>query len=200
MEVNPSFSENSKQDFELVQAALKNHASSAYEKILSKYKDPVYHMILKMVHNRDDAEDLTIEAFGKIFNRLEQYNPQWAFSTWLYRIATNLAIDFLRVKRIDTLSIHQPLTNDKEKNHSHNIPSHGLSPEEEFIKKQRAENVKATLQKLNEKYRTLIELRYYKELSYEEIAEEMKMPVGTVKTNLFRAKDFLYSILKNSTI
>ena len=155
-------------------------------------------MVLKMVNNRDDAEDVTIETFGKIFNRLEQYNAEWAFSTWLYRAATNNAVDFMRRKRVEILSINSPTHEDENKDHSHNIPSNELDPEEVFIKKQRAENLQNTLTKLNEKYRLLIELRYYKELSYEEIAEEMKMPVGTVKTHLFRAKDFLFSILKNN--
>ncbi len=200
MEVNPNFSESSKEDFELIQAALKQNTSVAFERLLVKYKEPVFHMVLKMVNNRDDAEDITIEALGKVFNRLEQYNPNWAFSTWLYRVATNLAIDFIRTKRIETLSIHQPLQNEKDKDHSHNIPSESPDPEEVFIKKQRAEKLKVTLERLNSKYRRLIELRYYKELSYEEIAIEMNMPIGTVKTHLYRAKDLLYAILKNSSI
>ncbi len=198
MEINPKFSGVAKEDFELVQSALKHNSSVAYEKLLSKYKDAVFFMMLKLVNNRDDAEDLTIETFGKIFNTLEKYKAEWAFSTWLYRIATNIAIDFLRKKKVETLSIHEPLKNEKDKDHSHNIPDEMPDPEEVFIKKQRAENLKTTIEKLNSKYRQLIELRYYKEYSYEEIAAEMKMPVGTVKTQLYRAKDLLFSILKNN--
>ncbi|MFM2049182.1 MAG: hypothetical protein RI955_1730 [Bacteroidota bacterium] len=197
MEINPTFSDRSKDDFELIQLAL-NGSSQAYEKLLGKYKDAVFFMILKMVHNRDDAEDITIETFGKVFNRLEQYKSDFAFSTWLYRIATNNAIDFMRKKRVETFSIHAPINGENEYDHSHNIPSEALDPEEVFIKKQRADNVRATLSKLNIKYRTLIEKRYFEELSYDEIAKEMNLPVGTVKAQLFRAKELLFVILNKS--
>ncbi|MFM2224313.1 MAG: hypothetical protein RJA07_515 [Bacteroidota bacterium] len=197
MEINPTFSDRSKDDFELIQSALSG-SSQAYEKLLGKYKDAVFFMILKMVHNRDDAEDITIETFGKVFNRLEQYKSDFAFSTWLYRIATNNAIDFIRKRKIETLSIHTPLSGDNEYDHSHNIPSEAPDPEEVFIKKQRADNVRVTLSKLNIKYRALIQKRYFEELSYDEIAKEMNLPVGTVKAQLFRAKELLFAILSKS--
>jgi RNA polymerase sigma-70 factor (ECF subfamily) len=199
MEVNPNFSDRAKEDFFLIQSALEHKSSAAYEKLLLRYKDSVFFMLLKMVHNRDDAEDLTIEAFGKAFNRLEKYSSEYSFSTWLYKIATNNAIDFLRKKRIETYSINAPMGDDESpKDHSHNIPSEALDPEEVFIKKQRADNLRTMLEKLNVKYRTLIEKRYFDELSYEEIAESMQMPLGTVKAQLFRAKELLYTILKNN--
>jgi RNA polymerase sigma-70 factor (ECF subfamily) len=197
MEINPNFSDKAKEDFLLVQGAL-NGTSQAYEKILSRYKDSVFFMVLKMVHNRDDAEDITIETFGKVFNRLDKYKSDFAFSTWLYRIATNNAIDFIRKRKIETLSIHAPMNEENDKDHSHNIPSETLDPEEVYIKKQRADNLRLTLSKLNVKYRTLIEKRYFEELSYEEISNEMNLPIGTVKAQLFRAKELLYAILKNS--
>ncbi|MEN9522698.1 MAG: hypothetical protein RL065_1075 [Bacteroidota bacterium] len=196
MEINPNFSDRAKEDFELIQAAL-NGSSQAYEKILGRYKDAVFFMLLKMVHNRDDAEDITIETFGKVFNRLDKYKSDYAFSTWLYRIATNNAIDFIRKKRIETLSIHSPMNDENDKDFSHNIPSESPDPEEVYIKKQRADNLRITLSKLNVKYRTLIEKRYFEELSYEEISNEMNLPIGTVKAQLFRAKELLYAILKS---
>jgi RNA polymerase sigma-70 factor (ECF subfamily) len=196
MEINPNFSDRAKEDFELIQSAL-NGSSQAYEKILGRYKDSVFFMLLKMVHNRDDAEDITIETFGKVFNRLDKYKSDYAFSTWLYRIATNNAIDFIRKKRIETLSIHSPMNDENDKDFSHNIPSESPDPEEVYIKKQRADNLRITLSKLNVKYRTLIEKRYFEELSYEEISNEMNLPIGTVKAQLFRAKELLYAILKD---
>ncbi|MEY2829509.1 MAG: hypothetical protein RIQ33_1367 [Bacteroidota bacterium] len=196
MEINPNHSDRAKEDYELIQLAMAG-TSQAYEKLLVRYKDSVYYMVLKFVHNRDDAEDITIETFGKVFNKLEQYKADYAFSTWLYRVATNNAIDFIRKKKIETLSIHSPLNDEKNKDHSHNIPSETPDPEEVYIKKQRADNLRLTLSKLNVKYRLLIEKRYFDELSYEEIANEMNMPLGTVKAQLFRAKELLYAILNN---
>ncbi len=202
MEINPNFSERAKADFELIVEAQQNKHPKAFETLMMRYKDPVFYLILKMVHNRDDAEDLTIEVFGKIFNNIHSYNPAWAFSTWLYKSATNNAIDFLRKKRIETFPLVQNVKKDdgEERDYSHRIPANMLDPEEELIKKQRAIIMKELLEKLNVKYRTLIELRYYKEYSYEEIAEELNMPLGTVKAQLFRAKELLYSILKNNPL
>jgi RNA polymerase sigma-70 factor (ECF subfamily) len=202
MEINPNFSERAKEDFALVLDAQQNKQPKAFEALLLRYKDPVFYLVLKMVHNRDDAEDLTIEVFGKIFNNIHSYNPKWAFSTWLYKSATNNAIDFIRKRRLETYSLIQPSRNadGEERDFSLKIPSNTLDPEEELIRKQRSIIMKELLDKLNVKYRTLIELRYYKEYSYEEIAEELKMPLGTVKAQLFRAKELLYSILKNNPL
>ncbi len=197
VEVNPNFSSRAHEDYELVKAALEHGDQSAYGKLMSRYKDSIYFMVLKMVHNRDDADDLTIEAFGKAFHNLPKYSPDYAFSTWLFKIATNNTIDYVRKKRLQTLSIHESTDDEDGADFSQNIKSHALDPEEVFIKEQRAKLMRDVLEKLNPKYRELIQLRYFDEKAYEEIAEELKLPLGTVKAQLFRAKELLYNILKN---
>jgi RNA polymerase sigma-70 factor (ECF subfamily) len=95
----PHLSEKAQKDYELVQRATKGKDQQAFSDLMEKYRDPIYYMLLKMVNNNDDAEDLTLEAFGKAFNRINQYTPNFAFSTWLFKIATNNCIDFLRKKK-----------------------------------------------------------------------------------------------------
>ena len=198
MALESSFSPRAKEDYELVQSAVTNGDQKAYAKLMSRYRDSIYFMVLKMVHNRDDAEDLTIEAFGKAFRNLEKYSPEYAFSTWLFKIATNNCIDHIRKKRLETTSIDDNPNDDDGPSIAGIIKSEGLDPEEKFIHDQRKELMQEVVTKLNEKYRILIELRYFKEYSYEEIAQELNLPLGTVKAQLFRAKELLFNILKNT--
>lgn len=196
MEVNPNLSEKAQVDFKLVQLAVKGDQKS-YAELMSRYKDSIYFMLLKMVNNRDDADDLTIEAFGKAFKNLHQYTPDFAFSTWLFKIATNNCIDFIRRKRKFTFSIDKSMENDSGQEMQFEIKSPMLDPEENMIKKQKAILMRDVVDKLKPRYKRLVELRYFQERSYEEIADELKLPLGTVKAQLFRAREFLYQILKN---
>jgi RNA polymerase sigma-70 factor (ECF subfamily) len=196
MEVNPNLSEKAQIDFKLVQQAVKGD-QKAYAELMSRYKDSIYFMLLKMVNNRDDADDLTIEAFGKAFKNLHQYTPDFAFSTWLFKIATNNCIDFIRRKRKFTFSIDKSMESDSGHEMQFEIKSPMLDPEENMIKKQKAVLMRDVVEKLKPRYKRLVELRYFQERSYEEIAEELKLPLGTVKAQLFRAREFLYQILKN---
>jgi RNA polymerase sigma-70 factor (ECF subfamily) len=155
-------------------------------------------MLLKMTNNPNDADDLTIEAFGKAFKNLHQYTPNFAFSTWLFKIASNNCIDFIRKKKKSTFSIDKTAEGENGNELSNNLPSHTLDPEENFIKKQKINLMREVVEKLKPHYRKLIELRYFKEYSYEEIAQELQLPLGTVKAQLFRAREFLYNILRHS--
>ncbi|PWG79739.1 RNA polymerase sigma factor [Pararcticibacter amylolyticus] len=193
MEVNPSFSENAVNDFNLVLRA-RDGDQRAYADLMQRYKDSIYFMSLKMVNNKDDAMDLTIETFGKAFENIEKYKPDFAFSTWLFRIATNNCIDFIRKKRINMVSIHS-LTDDEGEERQLDIKADSLNPEETSIKKQQKETIKLIVDKLPLRYRTLITLRYFDELSYEEIAVQLDLPLGTVKAQLFRARDLMANIL-----
>ena len=185
-------------DHELVLLAIDGD-QRAYGKLMGRYRDSIYFMIQKMVNNKDDAEDLTIEAFGKAFNNIHKYSPDYAFSTWLYRIAINNCIDFIRKKRLETFSLDEPMDNgDEGGSTTRDVQSGVLDPEEEIIKKQRILLMRNVIEKLNNKYRRLIELRYLKELSYQEISETLNLPLGTVKAQLFRAKELLHNILQNS--
>lgn len=183
-------SKNTKDDLELVELA-KSGNSRAFEKLLKKYRKSVYYMLLKMVNNPDDAEDLTQEAFAKAFNSLHKFDSRYAFSTWLFRIATNNCIDFIRKKRIQTISIDSPYENDDGESMTFDIRDPDLNPNETMLKKQRKEYLKQAVARLPEKYKILVELRYFQELSYEEVAKELELPLGTVKAQLFRARELL---------
>lgn len=195
MELNPNLSQRAREDLKLVERA-RNGEQKAFAELLSKYRDSINYMVLKMVHNRDDADDITIEAFGKAFSNLDKYTPDYAFSTWMYKIATNNTIDFIRKKRFQTLSLDYE--NEDNLNLSEIVKADIADPEEKFIKNQRAIILREIIEKLNPKYRKLIQLRYFDELAYEEIAQELNIPLGTVKAQLFRAKNLLYNILKNT--
>ena len=185
-------------DYSLIRSALENGDQKAYAELMGRYRDSVYFMLLKMVNNKDDADDLTIEAFGKAFKRLSQYTPTYAFSTWLFKIASNNCIDFIRRKKMVMFSIDKKFENNEGAEMSMDIKADGLNPEEHMVKKQKVKHMREIVEKLKPRYRVLVELRYFDELSYEEIAEKLELPIGTVKAQLFRAREFLATILKNS--
>lgn len=195
---NDNLSDKALYDYKLVRRALDDTDQKAYAELMGRYRDSVYYMLLKMVNNKDDAEDLTVEAFGKAFKRLHQYTPNFAFSTWLFRIATNNCIDFIRRKRKNTFSIDQPMQDDEGGEMVMDIRSETLDPEEHIMKKQKIMMLRELVEKMKPRYRTLIEMRYFQELSYEEIADQLELPLGTVKAQLFRAREFLFNVLKNT--
>ncbi len=196
MELNRSFSEKAKEDFKLIDRAILEHDQQAYGELMKRYKKPVYHMILKMVRNVDDAEDLTIEAFAKAFRNLDRFKKDYTFSTWLFRIATNNAIDFIRKKKLDTMSLDTSLKDDNGDSVSIDVEDKDLNPMEETIKSQKIELVRIFVDKLPPKYQRLVKLRYFDELSYEEIAKELEAPLGTVKAQLHRARELMYDLVK----
>jgi RNA polymerase sigma factor (sigma-70 family) len=196
MEINTNLSEKAQRDFVLVQQATRGD-QKAYAELMGRYRDAIYYMLIKMVNNASDAEDLTIEAFGKAFKNIQQYTPNYAFSTWLFKIATNNCIDFIRKKKTLTISLDQ--NDDDPDKMNTDIMAPILDPEEEMIKEQKQKMMREIVSKLKPRYRKLIELRYFKEYSYEEIAEELELPIGTVKAQLFRARELLYNILKNTS-
>lgn len=197
MEVNENLSDKAKKDYVLVRKAIDENDQTAYAKLMERYRDSIYFMLLKMVNNEDDADDLTIEAFGKAFKRLEQYSPTYAFSTWLFKIASNNCIDFLRKKKKVLLSIDSEFENEDGEKSSFELEDGQKTPDETFIQKQRFELMREVVTKLKPRYRQLIELRYFKELSYEEISQELDIPLGTVKAQLFRARSFLQDMLES---
>ena len=178
--------------------ATKKKDQQAFAKLMDKYKDSIYYMLLKMVNNNDDAEDLTLEAFGKAFNRLHQYTPNFAFSTWLFKIATNNCIDFLRKKKKNVMSIDNRIPNNDGDDFMFDIKSEGLSPEQLAMNDQKIQLMRQYVKKLKPRYEILVDMRYFKEMSYDEISEELDLPLGTVKAQLFRAREFLYNIMKHS--
>jgi RNA polymerase sigma factor (sigma-70 family) len=199
MEINPNLTDKAIRDYRLVQLAIQQGDQSAYAELMNNYRDSLYFMLLKMTNDPTDADDLTIEAFGKAFKNLHQYTPDYAFSTWLFKIASNNCIDFIRKKKKYTFSIDRGYSDsDEGEDIKNKLPADGLDPEESFMKKQKVKLMRQVVEKLKPHYRNLIDLRYFQELSYEEIAAELQLPLGTVKAQLFRAREFLFQILKNS--
>ncbi len=197
MEVNAQLTDKAIRDYHLVRLARENGDQKAYADLLKMYREPLYLMLLKMTNDPTEADDLTIEAFGKAFRSLHLYNPTHAFSTWLFTIASNNCIDFIRKKRLQTISINKVNGKNDDNNMEMPIPSTNLNPEEEVIIEQRIKIMREVVQLLKPRYRRLVELRYFEELSYEEISEALNLPLGTVKAQLFRARDLMYQILKD---
>ena len=197
MEVGKNLSEKGKKDLVVVERA-KEGDEAAYAKLMDQYREPVYYMLLKMVKNTDDAEDLTIEAFGKAFNRIRQYSPNYAFSTWLFKIASNNCIDFIRKKRVHLTSMDHAYANQNGESVKIDVESGTMDPEETFIKEQKVKTMRKVVEQLKPRYRDLIKKRYFEELTYEEISDEMDLPLGTVKAQLFRAREFLANLMKNT--
>jgi RNA polymerase sigma-70 factor (ECF subfamily) len=196
-ELERQFSDKALEDFRLIDEAVNNNDEKAYAKLLQRYKRPVYHMILKMVRNVDDAEDLTIESFAKAFRSLHKFKKDFTFSTWLFRIATNNTIDQIRKKKLNTMSIDNSFTDDNGDGISIEVEDENLNPQEETIKSQKAELIQIFVDKLPPKYQKLVRLRYFSELSYEEIAKELEAPLGTVKAQLHRARELMFEMVKN---
>ncbi len=193
----PRLSPRAHEDYQLVTAAIGGE-QQAYAALLERYRPSVYNHLFKMVRNHDDAEDLTLEAFGKAFNKLSTYAPHFAFSTWLFKIAVNNCIDHIRKKRLHFMSIDQPIEPSGDRDYTGFLKARARNPEEEIIRRQRLQMVRYMVGQLSTKYRHMIELRYYEELSYEEIATELNIPLGTVKAQLFRAKEMLFNLMKNN--
>lgn len=190
-------SDKAQHDLTLVKAAIEGK-QNAYAELMDRYRESIYFMMLKMVKNQDDADDLTIEAFGKAFSRLEQYSPSFAFSTWLFKIASNNCIDFIRKKRISVTSMDTGRTTDDGEVIFFDAKATTLDPEETIIQNQKVKLMRNLVSKLKPRYRELIEKRYFEELSYEEIAEELNLPLGTVKAQLFRAREFLANLINKT--
>jgi RNA polymerase sigma-70 factor (ECF subfamily) len=167
----------------------------AYRAILKKYHDQVYNLLYRMVHDKDEVEDLTQEAFIKAFNSLRNFNEEFAFSTWLYKIATNNCIDYIRKKKLATFSIDKPLES-KDGEYSFEIPDSTYEPDKTLIAGQRSKILEDAVNALPEKYRQVILMRHTEDKDYQEIADELKLPLGTVKAHIFRAREILYKRLK----
>ena len=196
MELGKQFSDKALEDFKLIDQAVDGQDQQAFAELMKRYKNPVYHMILKMVRNVDDAEDLTIEAFAKAFKNLHKFKKDFTFSTWLFRIATNNTIDFIRKKRLDTMSLNTSFKDDNGDAVTIDVQDRNLNPQEEAIKTQKIELVRMFVTKLPAKYQRLVRLRYFDELSYDEIAKELEAPLGTVKAQLHRARELMYDLVK----
>ncbi|MEX0995207.1 MAG: sigma-70 family RNA polymerase sigma factor [Balneolaceae bacterium] len=188
-------SESSLEDDKLAAAAVEGD-EQAYAKLMEKYQRALYYHIVKMVKEKEQVEDLVQEAFMKAFDNLSSYNTRYAFSTWLYRIATNHTIDYLRKKKLNTLSIYEPV-NTGDGDMEIQIPDDSYETDRGIIRKQRQKMIRNAIHNLPEKYRQVIEMRHMEEKSYQEISDLLDLPLGTVKAHIFRAREMLYKELKD---
>jgi len=168
----------------------------AFGKLKQKYHNAIYNLIARMIRDRQEVEDLTQEAFIKAFTSLETFNDEYAFSTWLYKIATNNCIDHIRRKKLQTFSIDKPLAS-KDGEYSFELPDTSFEPDRELIDSQRKAILKKAIESLPPKYRKVIELRHVEEREYQDIAKILDLPLGTVKAHIFRARELLYKYLRD---
>ncbi len=202
MEINRNFSEKAIRDYHLIKKA-KAGNQHAFAELLGYYKESLYHLLLKMVQSKEDAEDLMIETFEKVFRKIHSYKTDYAFSTWLFRIATNHGIDYIRSKqqnKYDNIYIDKIYEYDNDFQKSVIIAEKSLNPEESIVSSQEKKIVKEVVQKLPPDYRRIVVLRYFEDYSYSEIAEKLDLPIGTVKARLFRSRELLQSILTKHNI
>ena len=188
-------SESSEQDREFVERALDGE-EAAYQALVEKYQNALYHHIRRIIRDRSEIDDLVQESFIKAFSALESYSSQYAFSTWLYKIATNHAIDFLRKKRLRTQSIDKPIRT-KEGEMEVELPDTTYRPDRHIVEDQRKTLIQEAIDALPPKYYRVIVLRHQHEKSYEEIARELDLPLGTVKAHIFRARELLNKYLRD---
>lgn len=190
-------SANALRDHALTRAAL-GHDEKAYAELLHRYHKPLYYLVLRIVRHPDDALDLTQETFVKAFRNLATFCPDYAFSTWLFRIGTNTCLDFLRRQRLPTISLHAPLPGPGEKALLLDFPDHDPTPQEALLRAETHQALRQTVGLLPPRYRKLVERRYFDEYTLEELAVEFNRPVGTIKAQLFKARGLLHKALSQS--
>ena len=171
---------------------------TAYKLLVKRYKNGLYNMVYQMIKNREEAEDLVQETFMKAFNSLASYNDNYAFSTWLYKIAFNHCIDAIRKKKLRTLPLDKPIQLQAGEVH-HQIRDESHSPEKVLLFAEKRTLIQKSIKSLPERYRIAIVLRHQEERSYEEISEILKIPLGTVKARIFRAREMLKKKLREES-
>ncbi|MDA0890301.1 MAG: sigma-70 family RNA polymerase sigma factor [Bacteroidetes bacterium] len=193
-----NLTEKGQRDLKLINRALASGDPAAYSELMKLYRDPLYFMLYEKVSDQELAKDLTIESLGKAFQKLHLYTPDYTFSTWLFTVARNHCIDYLRKHKLPTISIDKMMLDEDGKRTNFDLVSNDLNPEQKMEKKQRIAFLRQIVDQLKPVYRDLVKMRYFKELSYEEIAETLDIPIGTVKAQLHRSREQLFKILSGS--
>ena len=197
-EMSNNLTEKGQRDLKLINRALASGDPAAYSELMKLYRDPLYFMLYEKVSDQELAKDLTIESLGKAFQKLHLYTPDYTFSTWLFTLARNHCIDYLRKHKLPTISIDKMMLDEDGKRTNFDLVSNDLNPEQKMEKKQRIAFLRQIVDQLKPVYRDLVKMRYFKELSYEEIAESLDIPIGTVKAQLHRSREQLFKILSGS--
>ena len=180
----------------LVERCLKGE-ERAFEELLNKYKNSVYSICYRMVRNQTDAEDLAQDAFIRTFSVLDRYDPSYPFSSWLFRITSNLCIDFLRKVKGGMVSLDQPIEG-TEGSIQRQLPAHVVKPDREMENKEMMAALEKAISTLPEHYRIIVILRHQEQMSYEEIADDLGIPLGTVKARIHRARNMIKEYFRKS--
>jgi RNA polymerase sigma factor (sigma-70 family) len=183
------------EDVRLIRSALRGDQAS-YKRLMKKYHDQISNLIYRIIHHREQIEDLTQEVFIKAFASLKSFNEEYAFSTWLYKIATNSSIDYIRKKKLSTFSIDKPIAME-ESDSTYELPDSTYEPDKHIIQRQRQHMIQEAISQLPEKYKRVIVLRHTEERDYSEIAKILKLPIGTIKAHIFRARELLNKYLRD---
>lgn len=185
-------------DIELVKLAIKKD-ELAYVELMNRYKRKVESIVLRIVKQKSEVDDLVQEIFTKAFISISKFKSEFSFSTWLYKIATNHCIDFVRRKKLSTYSLDEEYELEED-TIQRDVPDWSKLPDNELFQKQRNEIIHEAINSLPEHYRKVIIMRHFEDKSYEEIAKELKLPIGTVKVHIFRARELLYKKLKDKLL
>lgn len=172
---------------------------SAYRELIRRYERPVFSLVFRMVRDRTMAEDLAQETFIKVLNNIDRYDPDFKFSSWLFKIANNLAIDHLRRRQLPTISMHgapDATTASRIEATAFDVASDGESALDELEARELGTAIEKAIAGLRPEYRSCIMLRHVEGRSYEEIAATLDLPLGTVKTYIHRARHELRKALE----
>jgi len=183
------------EDAEMIREALAG-SQEAYTRLMKKYHNPIYSLIYRMIRDKEEIEDLTQETFIKAFASLKNFNDEYAFSTWLYKIASNNCIDYIRKRKLKTYSIDKPMESEDD-DYAYELSDSTYEADRHIIEEQQKALIQEAIDSLPEKYRIVIVMRHTEEKSYEDIAEILGLPLGTVKAHIFRARELLNKYLKD---
>jgi len=183
-------------DLKIIESCLMGNAD-IFSHLIDKYKNMVYDLAYRMCNNSHEAEDISQEAFLRSYQALSRFNPQYKFSTWLYQVTLNIIRDRFKKKTIKSVSLDAPVTSN-DSDYFHQPEDSSYNPEEIFTQQEKARRIQQAILSLSVKYREVTVLRHFKDLSYIEIASILKIPSGTVKIRLYRAREKLKEMLKDS--
>jgi len=190
--------ESIREDHEMIRQALDGE-QDAYARLMKKYHDPVFSVVFKIIHDKEEIEDLVQETFIKAFASLKSFNENYSFSTWIFKIASNNCIDYMRKKKLKTLSIDTTIEQEEGET-SFELPDPSYETDKNIIEEQRRKVIQDAINSLPEKYRVVIQMRHQEEKNYDEISEILCMPIGTVKAHIFRAREMLNKYLRDKRV
>jgi RNA polymerase sigma-70 factor (ECF subfamily) len=182
-------------DLKVIESCLMGNGNM-FSHIIDRYKNMVYDLAYRMCNNYQEAEDISQEAFLRSYQALSRFNPKYKFSTWLYQVTLNIIRDRFKKKKIKSISLDAPINSDKS-NYYHQTSDTTHNPEAILANREKEEYIQQAIFSLPLKYREVIVLRHLKDLSYIEISSILKIPTGTVKVRIYRAREQLRDMLKN---